>query len=419
MHGAWAAANVLAVEESALILRRAKFDFFAETKPLLVDQELRKEFTSFFGDNEEVRIFRAPGRVNLIGEHIDYNGGLVMPAAINQHLYLTIRPRQDKKIILHNLNFSETFEQDLDLDLNETTWAKYLCAILKLFKDKGFNFKNGFEGFFYSQIPAGAGLSSSAALELAFSFAMDKFNDFGLSRIDLARFGQEAENKYVGVACGIMDQFSVAMGEKDQVITLNCSDLSFRTSPLHLGDYELLIIYSGKSRTLDGSKYNERLAECQKALEIVKKLRPEIKNLCSIKPDELEGLQEYFEDELLFSRLRHVVCEAWRVQESEKALKAGNLSLFGEYLKESHLSLKNNYQVSGEELDLLFELSKSFSGCLGARMTGAGFGGSFIALVHKDSSQNFSDSLKDRYWKLTGLKAQVFSSKASAGVCEL
>jgi galactokinase len=416
--GAWAAANVAAVEKTAAEVRCAKLAALAEFDTALLRKELFKEFVGVYGGSpDSVELFASPARINIIGEHIDYNGGLVFPAAIDKYLYMMIRKRKDSKVVYNDLRFPGEYIFDINETFayrKESDYANYLNGILSTMKAKGYKFDSGFEVLMFSTIPAGGGVSSSAALEVGFAYAVSEMFGFGIDRVTLAKMGQTSEHEFMNVQCGIMDQFAVAMGKKDQAIVLDCATLEYRYAPLALGDYRIVVMNTNKKRQLADSKYNERLGECMKGLELMKKA-VDISALCEMTPDIWEKLSDTITDPVINKRVKHCVYENDRVKKAVAALEAGDLAELGRLLAASHVSLRDDYEVTGIELDTLFEEANRAEGCIGARMTGAGFGGCAIAIVRNDAVKAFMSSVGAAYAAKTGLEATFFACESGDG----
>ena len=352
-------------------------------------KDLPAEFLKTYGKNDnEIRVYASPARINIIGEHIDYNGGKVFPAAIDRYLYVAIRKRADSKIIYNDVRFPGTYEFDINDNFTfdkKNDYANYLNGILSQIKAQGYRLDSGFEILMVSNVPAGGGISSSSALECGFAYAV--IDTFGLKidRVEIAKLGQMSEHNFMGVNCGIMDQFIIATGKKNTAEMLDCATLEYEYAPLELGDYRFVVMNTNKVRKLSDSKYNERRSQCEEALKILQNNGVDIKALCELTPANWEEVKHFVSDEIIQKRAKHCVYENQRVLDAVLALKAGDLKKLGSLLNESHASLKNDYEVTGLELDTLAETSQKQPGCLGSRMTGAGFGGCAIALVHKDN----------------------------------
>lgn len=382
--------------------------------------QVMEEFKKLYGEEGNIRLFHSPGRVNLIGEHIDYNGGYVFPCALEFGTYGAVRARKDGKINLSSTNFDLKVNVNLeDLSFKEEhDWANYPKGVIKIMKEAGYKVE-GMDILVSGNIPNGAGLSSSASLELLIAVMVNNlFNEGNIDRVELVKIGQKAENQYVGVNCGIMDQFAIGMGKKDKAILLDCATLKYEYAEADLKDYALVIMNTNKRRALNESKYNERRAECDEALEILKKYK-NIESLCELTSAEFEELKGNLQKENVRNRAEHAVYENERVKEAIKVLNEGDLLAFGKLLTASHNSLKNLYEVTGEALDAIVEEALKSYGCIGARMTGAGFGGCAIALVKKDSIERFIETTGKNYFHRTGLKADFYLSNIGEGTCEV
>lgn len=374
-------------------------------------QEFRNRFT-----REPEYVFFCPGRVNLIGEHIDYNGGKVMPCAISQGTYLVLAKNTDKILRFQCLGFPEQISLHLQSSYSKTgpEWYNYPLGVIDRLLQDGHTV-SGMDMLFYGDLPVGAGLSSSASIEVLTAFALNEIFALGISSTDLAILSKEAENNFIGVNCGIMDQFAVAMGKKGHALLLDCDTLQYEYIPFDPGNYSLLIINTNKQRTLADSKYNERFAECGAALKLFKRELKQIRNLCDMDPAAFDLYNDSLSNPVLEKRARHVISENQRVHDAARALKSGDMQGFGRLLYESHESLRNDYDVSGKELDTIVDFCKGYTECIGARMTGAGFGGCAIALVHKDAVDDFTNRLKKYYAEMTGYKPAVLSAAAAGG----
>jgi galactokinase len=379
--------------------------------------DIKEEFQKRFQRNPE-RIFFSPGRVNLIGEHIDYNGGRVMPCAISLGTYLAISKNTDKVFRFQCLNFPETAELHLQNSYSRSgkEWFNYPLGVIDWAIKEGHSI-SGLDMLFWGNLPIGAGLSSSASIEVLMAHALNQLFQLNIPRLEIAVLSKKVENEFIGVNCGIMDQFAVTFGEKSKAILLNCDTLDYELVPFDTGDYVLAIINTNKSRTLADSKYNERFAECGAALKALKK---EIKanNLCDVELQTFQSHKQLINDPVLEKRALHVISENIRVGEAAKALKSAKLKEFGQLMYGSHQSLKELYEVSGVELDAIVEFCKSYDDCIGARMTGAGFGGCAIALVKKEQIDDFTKKLAGFYKNKIGYEPTVFASDVGDGVRE-
>ncbi len=383
-------------------------------------QQLKEEFFALYGKaGEAPAVYFAPGRVNLIGEHTDYNGGYVFPCALNFGTYLLIRKNGKDTLRFASTNFD--FKTEIPLDrMHEKVddqWVNYPLGVMNEMIDQGMDL-TGLDLLFSGDIPNGAGLSSSASVEMVTAFALNDITGVALSRLDLVKISQRAENEFVGMNCGIMDQFAVGMGKENHAVFLNCDTLEYDLVPLTLKDYHLVITNTNKKRKLTDSKYNERRAECEKAVAYINKKRS-IRNLGELSLAEFEQLQNLIPDETIRKRAYHVVSEDARVIEAIHALKKGDLEHFGSLMYESHASLRDNYEVTGTELDTLVEEAARIPGVIGSRMTGAGFGGCTVSLVAKDKTDLFIRDLDKAYTEKTGLKADFYVAEVGDGVKKL
>jgi len=380
--------------------------------------ELQENFRNRF-HKEATNFFFCPGRVNLIGEHIDYNGGKVMPCAISLGTFLAVAKNTDKKLRFQCINFPETAELHLQSSYARTgkEWFNYpLGAIHQLLQED--HTISGLDMLFYGNLPIGAGLSSSASIEVLTMFAIKELFGLTISNTEIALLGKKVENEFIGVNSGIMDQFAVAMGQKDKAILLNCDTLEYEYLPFEIGDYVLAIINSNKQRTLADSKYNERFMQCGAALKLLK-TELSATHLCDIDSVTFQNHKHLINDPVLEKSALHVISENERVKQAKDTLQKGELKKFGELMYASHQSLKELYEVSGKELDTIVDFCKTYSNCIGGRMTGAGFGGCAIALVKKDSFDDFAAKLIDNYKERIGYEPEVFASVIGDGVKSL
>ena len=386
-------------------------------------RELVPAFVKMYGGEAgDVRVYASPARINIIGEHIDYNGGKVFPAAIDRYLYVAIRKRADTKIIYNDVGFPGTYEFDIGDDFaydKKNDYANYLNGILSQLKAKGYKLDSGFEILMVSNVPAGGGISSSSALECGFAYAVSDTFNLNIERVEIAKLGQMSEHNFMGVNCGIMDQFIIATGKKNTAEMLDCATLEYEYAPLDLGDYRFVVMNTNKVRKLSDSKYNERRSQCESALKILQDNGVKVKALCELTPAKWEEVKSFVSDEILQKRAKHCVYENQRVLDAVSALRKGDLSELGRLLNESHRSLKEDYEVTGIELDTLAETSQKQEGCLGARMTGAGFGGCAIALVRSDKVDAFIETVQKEYTKQIGYAAGFFACQSGDGVARL
>lgn len=377
--------------------------------------KLLKEFRDYFHKEAEY-IFFCPGRVNLIGEHIDYNGGKVMPCAISKGTYLAVSKNKEKKLRFACLDFPEKADLHIQTSYSKTgkQWFNYPLGVIDYLLREG-NELPGLDMLFAGDLPVGAGLSSSASIEVLTFFSLHELLRLPKSKIEMAVAAKKVENDFIGVSCGIMDQFAVAMGQKNKAILLDCDSLQHEFIPFETGEYDLLIINSNKQRTLADSKYNERFAECGAALKALKS-NLQIEKLCDLNIETFKINSHLIENETLKKRALHVISENERVEKASVALKEKDISTFGSLMFASHQSLKEWYEVSGAELDTIVEFASNYEGCIGARMTGAGFGGCAIALIKKGMKNEFAKKLNVFYKSKIGYEPSVFSSGAEDGV---
>lgn len=384
---------------------------------------LLEEFVKIYGGEKSfVRIFASPARINIIGEHIDYNGGKVFPACIDRFLYAAIRKRADTKIFYKDAKFPLSFEFDVNDEFSyskKNDYANYLNGIIVQLKERGFVFDSGFELLLASNIPAGGGISSSSALECGFAFALCQTFGFDLSRVEIAKIGQMSEHRFMNTKCGIMDQFIIATGRKNTAEILDCATLEYQYVPLELGDCCFVVMNTNKVRKLSDSKYNERRSECERALKILQDGGIKINALCDLSPEDWQECKTLIKEENLQKRAEHCVMENQRVLQAADCLKKGDLVNLGRLLNESHHSLDAKYEVTGIELNTLAQAARQQEGCLGTRMTGAGFGGCAIALVQKDKIEPFIENVQKAYTQKTGYPAGFFACGSGDGVHEV
>ncbi|WP_240409235.1 galactokinase [Lactobacillus crispatus] len=380
-------------------------------------EELLKEYETTFGEKGK-DVFFSPGRINVIGEHTDYNGGHVFPAAISLGVYGVYGPREDKKVCL----FSGNVDGDIvEFDIDDTTvekddrfWANYFKGMITYLREKYDNIDHGFNLYIKANLPSGSGLSSSAAIEMLMGIILkDEFN-LDVDRIALAKMGQRTENEFVGLNSGIMDQFACIMGKKDSAIFLDCNTLDYEYKPLALGDYEIIIMATNKPHTLADSAYNDRVRECHDA---VKKLQAklDIKTLGELDNDTFDEYAYLINNETEIKRARHAVSENQRTLRATKAMQDGDLEKLGRLIDASHVSLHYDYEVTGQELDTLAEASWAQPGVVGARMIGGGFGGSAIAIVKKDQAEAFKKNVGKIYRDKIGYDASFYDAEIVDG----
>lgn len=388
----------------------------------MMKKRLEDEFLKLFGSVEGVRYFFAPGRVNLMGEHIDYNGGYTLPCALTIGTYAAVRKNGTKKLRLYSSNYPETGVIEAELSPikfeSERKWANYPLGVIRTFQEDGYVIPEGMDIVYNGTLPSSSGLSSSASIEVLTAYLLCGLFGFSLSAVELAKLTQRAENEFIGVQCGILDQLSIAAGRENCAIFLDTSALTYEYAPLDLGENTLLIVNSNKIRALNESKYNERRQECEEALRRLQTVCDK-KALCHFSEEEFETYKGVLKSEVLERRARHAVYENLRTVRSFEALKQGDIVRFGALLPASHQSLKEDYEVTGKELDTLAELSNSFPGVLGARMTGAGFGGCMIAVIEKSRVSAYKEKIGAEYFERCGYRADFYEAEAGGGPCEI
>lgn len=372
----------------------------------------------------KLKFFRAPGRTNIIGEHTDYNEGFVLPAAVDRDILMLAGPREDRKVILYSLNFpSRVVKFSLDgirhKDRGEGGWGNYAKGVaffIRKVLPEGKKLK-GFTGVLHGNVPVGGGLSSSAALEVLIACAFNSFSDAGLGPVDMIKLSQKAENEFVGVSCGIMDQFVSMLGRQGHALFLDCRTLEYQHVPIP-EDCELVVCNTGVKRKLWSTAYNERRAECARGVRLLKRFLPEIKALRDVSPDDFERYGSMLPN-VIKKRCRHVISENERVLQAKKAFLDKNAQGAGRLMDESHESLRADYEVSCAELDAMAAIARKIKGVTGARMTGAGFGGCTVNLVEKKAVARLVAAVKREYPKRTGLKPEVYVCEAAEGAGEL
>jgi galactokinase len=384
-------------------------------------QELNNKFLSLYGgDAQGIRVFHAPGRVNLIGEHTDYNGGYVFPAALTFGTTMLIRKRNDRNVRFASENFPLQKQISLDniLYQKEDDWINYPKAVLHHLMKRGLSF-SGYDVLYLGEIPNGAGLSSSASIEVVSGFGFLSMEGHDIDKVQLALISQEAENQFMGVNCGIMDQFAVAMGKQDHAILLKCNTLEYDHVPFNAAGYKIVIGNTNKRRGLVDSEYNARRAQCEQAVEYLKAKFPSLGLLGEIGTEEFNASSHLIADETVRHRAQHVIEENDRVLKSVDALKRNDLAEFGRLMIASHESLRYLYEVTCKELDVMVEEALKVPGVLGSRMTGAGFGGCTVSLVHEDSVAEFIGNVSKAYAEKTDYEAEFYVCQIGNGVSEI
>ncbi|MCI7130622.1 MAG: galactokinase [Lachnospiraceae bacterium] len=387
-----------------------------------MQEKLLEKFKELFGADGEIRTYFAPGRVNMIGEHTDYNGGHVFPCALTIGTYGVVRKREDNKLRFYSMNFENLgiLESSLD-DLKPdpaADWTNYPKGVIWAFGEKGMKITQGMDLLLFGNIPNGSGLSSSASVEVLTGYILKDFYGCDVTNQDIALIGQYSENKFNGVNCGIMDQFAIAMGKKGHAIFLDTATLEYTYAPIELKDAKIVISCSNKKRGLGDSKYNERRAECEKALEEIQQFVG-IKSLGDLTEEEFEKFKSAIKDEDRVKRARHAVYENQRTIKAVEALKNNDIELFGKLMNESHVSLRDDYEVTGIELDTLAEEAWKVDGVIGSRMTGAGFGGCSVSIVKNDAVDTFIEQVGKAYEEKIGYAADFYVVEIGDGPSRL
>ena len=397
--------------KKGLSVETAKPIFTNIEKERAMKDVVLKKFAEVFGDGEGAKVFFAPGRVNMIGEHTDYNGGHVFPAALTIGTYGVARKRTDNKLRFYSMNFDklgiiESSLTDL-LPCKEAGWTNYPKGVMWAFAERGMKMDSGIDLLLNGNIPNGSGLSSSASVEVLTGFILRDFFGFDVTNQDLALIGQFSENNFNGVNCGIMDQFAIAMGKKDHAIFLDTADLSYTYAPIKLENAKIVITSSNKKRGLGDSKYNERRSECETALAELQKVI-DIKALGELTEEQFEANKSAIKDEVRMRRAKHAVYENQRTIKAVEALQANDVALFGQLMNASHVSLRDDYEVTGIELDTLVEEAWKIEGVIGSRMTGAGFGGCTVSIVKDEAIDSFIEKVGEAYKKKIGYGADFY-----------
>ena len=385
-------------------------------------EKIYKRFQEIFGAEGEIGVYFAPGRVNLIGEHTDYNGGHVFPCALTIGTYGAVRKRNDNKLRFYSMNFEHlnVIESSLD-DLTprkNAGWTNYPKGVMWALREKGYEIPCGIDLMLFGNIPNGSGLSSSASVEVLTGYILNDLFDLGISNQDLALLGQFSENNFNGVNCGIMDQFAIAMGKKDHAIFLDTADLSFEYAPIKLEGAKIVISCSNKKRGLGDSKYNERRAECEEALEEIRQ-KVKVDSLGDLSEEQFEEVKDAIKDATRQKRAKHAVYENQRTIKAVQALKANDIELFGKLMNASHVSLRDDYEVTGIELDTLVEEAWKVEGVIGSRMTGAGFGGCTVSIVKDDAVDTFIEKVGTAYKAAIGYAADFYVVQIGDGPAKL
>ncbi|EMF0080859.1 galactokinase [Enterococcus hirae] len=386
-----------------------------------IKRSLNTKFAEIFGPKKTTQYF-SPGRINLIGEHTDYNGGHVFPASITYGTQGVAAPREDNKVLVYSTNFEDdgvisfTLDQ-LDYD-KQAGWANYVKGMIVKLNEAGYPIEHGFELLVEGTIPNGAGLSSSASLELLVGVALEDLFHLSIDRLELVQIGKKVENEFIGVNSGIMDQFAIGFGELDKAILLDTNTLKYEIVPVKLDGYAVVIMNTNKRRELADSKYNERRSECEEALKRLQQ-KLAIQALGDLDEETFEANIDLIGDDTLIRRARHAVTENQRTLEAKAELVQGNLAAFGQLLNASHDSLRHDYEVTGIELDTLVDAAQKQEGVLGARMTGAGFGGCAIALVKEENIPNFKNKVYDEYLDVVGYAPEFYVAHIGNGTTKI
>ncbi len=387
-----------------------------------IKEDLLAKFTEVFGPGGQIIPYFAPGRVNLIGEHTDYNGGHVFPCALTIGTYAIARKNTNRNLRLYSVNFDELGVITVSLDglsyAKEDDWSNYPKGVVWAFAEKGMKIDAGLDILYFGNIPNSSGLSSSASIEVVTGYILNQTFGFNASLVDISLISQYAENNFIGVNCGIMDQFAIAMGKKDNAIFLDTSNLEYEYAPLQLEGAKIVIACSNKKRGLGDSKYNERRTECETALEELKKV-VSINTLGELSEEEFEQYKDAIQDDVRRKRAKHAVYENQRTIQAVSALKANDVVTFGKLMNESHVSLRDDYEVTGMELDTLVEAAWKQEGVIGSRMTGAGFGGCTVSIVKEEAIDAFIQNVGDDYLRKIGYKADFYVVEIGNGPCIL
>ena len=379
---------------------------------------LYEGFKKYYGDTKGAELFFSPGRVNLIGEHTDYNGGHVFPCALTMGTYALVRKRSDNKMNFVSLNFNNAEVTTVELPelsyQKKNGWANYLIGVVWAFLGKGYKIDKGFDLAMLGNIPSGAGLSSSASIEVLMGTALKYMYDIDIDRVEIAKIGQTSENQFNGMNCGIMDQFAVAMGKKDNAIFLDTADLSYEYAPVKLKDAKVLITNSHVKHSLVDSAYNDRRNESTAALKALQ-TKLNISGLGDLTEKEFEENQYLISDEVQRKRAKHAVYENQRTIKAVNALKNNDIETFGKLMNASHISLRDDYEVSCPEVDKLVEIAWNIPGVIGSRITGGGFGGCTVSIVKNDAIENFRKEVISKYKEATGIDAEIYEAEIGDG----
>ena len=385
-------------------------------------EEMYEVYGKIFGSDSVAEPFFSPGRVNLIGEHTDHEGGCVFPCAIDYGIYALAQKNSLGKLRLYSMNFDGDYDSPFEIEYDRITeklpgprsWVNYPLGVVSALRSHCNSFLHGVDILYYGNLPDGAGLSSSAAIEVLTAKIFSELLGFGIDGVKAALYSQEAENNFVGMRCGIMDQFAVSMGKKNHAILLNCSTLEYSYAPVQLGTKKIIITNSNVPHSLVGSEYNLRRQQCENALADIKRVR-DISCLCDLTVNELDELSYTVKDPVNLRRAVHAVSENERAKRAADSLIAGDLITFGRLMNASHVSLRDNYAVTVPELDILASLAWEFPGVVGSRMTGGGFGGCTVSIVDGERVNDFKNHIGSEYERLTGRKASFYETGITDG----
>ena len=389
---------------------------------IAMKETVLKKFEEVFGDSEGVKVFFAPGRVNLIGEHTDYNGGHVFPCALTIGTYMAVKKRDDRKLRFYSMNFDHLGVIESSIEglkpEKEADWTNYPKGVMWAFEKRGMKMDCGLDIVLNGNIPNGSGLSSSASLEVVTGFMLRDLFGFDVTNVELARIGQYSENNFNGMNCGIMDQFASAMGKKDNAIFLDTADLSYEYAPINLAGAKIVVTNSKVKHSLVNSEYNTRRSECETALAELQAVT-DIKGLGDLTEEEFEALKSAIKDETRVKRAKHAVYENRRTIRAVEALKNNDLETFGKLMNASHVSLRDDYAVSCSEIDVLVDAAWKVEGVIGSRITGGGFGGCTVSIVKDEAIEAFKEQVGKAYQEQVGKTPEFYVVEIGNGPCEL
>lgn len=389
---------------------------------IVMKETVLKKFEEVFGDSEGAKVFFAPGRVNLIGEHTDYNGGHVFPCALTIGTYMAVKKRDDKKLRFYSMNFDHLGVIESSIEglkpEKEADWTNYPKGVMWAFEKRGMKMDCGLDIVLNGNIPNGSGLSSSASLEVVTGFMLRDLFGFDVTNVELARIGQYSENNFNGMNCGIMDQFASAMGKKDNAIFLDTADLSYEYAPINLAGAKIVVTNSKVKHSLVNSEYNTRRSECETALKELQTVT-DIEGLGDLTEEEFEAHKSAIKDETRVKRAKHAVYENRRTIRAVEALKNNDLETFGKLMNASHVSLRDDYAVSCSEIDVLVDAAWKVEGVIGSRITGGGFGGCTVSIVKDEAIEAFKEQVGKAYQEQVGKTPEFYVVEIGNGPCEL